>query len=228
MPAGFSIYMTNNNAGGSQIFYTTDGKDPRQRGGDVSPTAIAYTPGTPVLVNFPLILRARVRSGTTWSAITEATFYPAQDFANLLVTEIMYNPPGVGATSGDEFEFLELKNAGTNVIDLGGANFDGITFTFTNGTRLDPGQFFVLGRNLTTLAARYPGLVVNGLYTGKLDNGGENITLRHPLGTRILSVDYKDGGKWPLTPDGLGYSLVPKNPNANPNPDSPSNWPFEF
>src|SRR5256885_12227510 len=34
------------------------------------------------------------------------------------ITEIMYNPPDVGATPGDEFEFLEFKNAGTNVIDL--------------------------------------------------------------------------------------------------------------
>jgi len=136
----------------------------------------------------------------------------------------MYNPPGVGATAGDEFEFLELKNAGTNAIDLSGAAFNGINFTFTNGTRLAPGQFFLLGRNATTLGARYPGVVVNGIYTGRLDNSGETITLLHPLGTKILSVDYKDSGKWPITPDGFGFSLVPKNPNANPNPDSPTNW----
>ena len=224
VPSGFSLFMTNNNAGGSQIFYTTDGKDPRQRGGSVSPTAIAYTPGSPILVNFPLTIRARVRSGTTWSALLEGSFYPAQDFANLLVTELMYNPPGVGATSGDEFEFVELKNAGTNVIDLGGASFSGITFTFTNGTRLAPGQFFVLGRNATTLGSRYPGLTLNGIYTGRLDNGGEVIVLNHALGSKILDVDYKDGGKWPITPDGYGYSLVPKQPNANPSPGNPANW----
>jgi Chitobiase/beta-hexosaminidase C-terminal domain/Lamin Tail Domain/CotH kinase protein/Bacterial TSP3 repeat len=223
VPAGFAVFLTNN-AAGAQVFYTTDGRDPRLRGGNVSPSAINYTPGTPLLINFPVTIRARARVGSTWSALVEATFYPAQDFANLLITEIMYNPPGLGATTGDEFEFLELKNAGTNVIDLSGATFDGITFSFTNGTRLGPGQFFVLGRNRTTLGSRYPGLTVNGLYTGKLDNGGETITLLHPLGTRILSVDYKDSGKWPITPDGFGFSLVPKNPSANPNPDSPSNW----
>ena len=67
---------------------------------------------------------------------------------------ILNNPLGVGATTGDEFEFLELKNAGTNTLDLSRAYFNGINFTFTNGTRLAPGQFFVLGRNTTTLGAR--------------------------------------------------------------------------
>ncbi len=224
VPSGFSLYMTNSNAGGSQIFFTTDGTDPRLRGGNISPSSIVYTPGAPIVVNFPLTIRARVRSGTTWSALLEGSFYPAQDFANLLATEIMYNPPGLGATSGDEFEFVELKNAGTNVIDLSGASFSGITFAFTNGTRLAPGQFFVLGRNATTLGSRYPGIVLNGIYTGRLDNGGEVIVLNHALGSKILDVDYKDGGKWPITPDGYGYSLVPRQPNANPSPGNPANW----
>jgi hypothetical protein len=155
----------------------------------------------------------------------KAIFYPAQSFDDLIFTEIMYNPPGVGAASGDEFEFLELKNAGTNVLDLTGLGFSaGINFNFTSGTRLSPGQFFVLGRNLTTLAARYPGLTVHGVYTGKLDNGGEQVTISNPLGTKVVSAEYKDGGRWPITPDGLGFSLVPKSPNANPNPDNPSTW----
>ncbi len=221
---GFALSLTNNNAAGT-IYYTLNGTDPRLRGGNISPSAIADTPGTPIVVNFPTTVRARVLSGTTWSAIVGATFYPAQDLSKLIFTEINYNPPGVGATAGDEFEFVELKNAGTNVIDLSGLSFtSGITFTFTNGTRLNPGQFFVLGRNLTTLQARYPGLVVDGLYTGKLDNNGENLTISHPLGTEVTSVDYKDSGAWPLTPDGFGYSLVAKDPNANPNPSNPTSW----
>ena len=170
-------------------------------------------------------MRARVRSGEIWSAIIEATFYPAQDLSKLIFTEINYNPPGVGATSGDEFEFVELKNSGPEVVDLSGMSFtSGISFTFTNGTRLNPGQFFVLGRNPTTLSARYPGLVINGLYTGRLDNGGERLTLSHLLGTEVIAADYKDSGRWPLTPDGFGYSLVAKDPNANPNPSNPTGW----
>lgn len=223
VPAGFSLYMTNSNAAG-QIFFTIDGTDPRLRGGNISPSAIVYTAGSPIVINFPITIRARVRNGTTWSALSQRTLYPAQDFASLIVTELMYNPPGAGATTGDEFEFIELKNSGSTVIDLSGASFSGINFAFTNGTRLAPGQFFVIGRNATTLGSRYPGLVLNGIYSGRLDNAGETITLNHPLGSKILDVDYKDGGKWPLTPDGLGYSLVSKNPDANPNPGNPASW----
>lgn len=223
VPAGFSLYMTNNNGVG-QIFFTTDGTDPRLRGGNISPSAIVYTAGSPIVINFPITIRARVRNGTTWSAITQRTLYPAQDFANLIVTELMYNPPGVGATTGDEFEFIELKNAGATVIDLSGASFSGINFTFSNGTRIAPGQFLVLGRNQTTLGSRYPGLILDGVYSGRLDNAGETVTIHHALGGKILEVDYKDGGKWPLTPDGLGYSLVSKNPDANPNPGNPGSW----
>jgi hypothetical protein len=222
--AGFAFYMTNNNAGGSVLYYTIDGSDPRLRGNNLAPTAVAYTPGTPILINFPTTIRARVRSGATWSAIVEATLYPAQDFGQLLVTEIMYNPVDVGATSGDEFEFLELKNAGATTLDLSGMGFSGISFTFTNGTRVAPGEFFVLGRNRTTLTTKYPGLTVRGIYTGRLDNSGEEIALHHPLGATILSVEYKDSGKWPLTPDGLGFSLVSRNPDAHPNPSNPSSW----
>jgi len=220
---GFSLYLTNNNGAGT-LYYTLNGADPRARGGNPNPTALAYTAGTPIVINFPTTVRARIRNGTVWSAITEGTFYPSQDFRQLLFTEIMYNPRGVGATSGDEFEFLELKNAGTELLDVSGMSFEGINFTFTNGTRLAPGAFWVLGRNATTLGARYPGLVVNGIYSGRLDNSGETITLRHPLGTVVIAADYKDSGKWPLTPDGYGYSLVSRQPNANANPDSPSSW----
>jgi len=222
--SGFALYLTNNNAGGT-IYYTLDGSDPRLRGGVTSSRAVANTPGTPLVINFPTTVRARVLNGTIWSAIVEATFYPPQDSSDLIFTEINYNPPGVGAIAGDEFEFVELKNAGTNEIDLGGLSFtSGISFTFTNGTRLNPGQFFVLGRNPAMLQARYPGLVVDGVYTGKLDNAGEKLTLSHPLGTEVMTVEYKDSGAWPLTPDGFGYSLVTKDPNANPDPSHSLGW----
>jgi hypothetical protein len=223
VPSGYSLFLTNNNGTGT-LYYTLDGADPRLHGGNPSPSALSYVAGTPIVITFPTTVRARVRNGSVWSALMEATYYPAQDFSGLIFTEIMYNPPGAGATSGDEFEFIELKNAGVNTLDLSGITCNGITFAFTNGTRLAPGQFFLLGRNPTTLGARYPGVVLNGIYTGKLDNGGETVSLNAALGGKIISVQYKDSGKWPITPDGHGYSLVSRNPNANPNPDNPSGW----
>jgi hypothetical protein len=92
---------------------------------------------------------------------------------------------------------------------LSGLKFTaGITFTFTNGTTLNAGQRFVLGRNATALATKYPGLAVDGLYTGRLDNGGETIRLSTPTDTPVLEVTYKDAAPWPVTADGMGWSLV--------------------
>jgi len=221
VPNGFRLFMTNIN-GGSTIYYTLDGTDPRLRGGAVNPSAVAYTAGTPIVISYPTIVRARVLSGSTWSPITEATFYTGQDFSKLIITEIMYNPTPVGL---DDLEFIEFKNVGTNALIFTGMGFDsGITFSFTNGTSLAPGQFFVLGRHRGNLQVRYPGLIVHGIYSGRLDNGGERLSITNILGTRLFSVEYKDSGRWPLTPDGRGFSLVTRDPNSNPNPSNPSGW----
>ena len=67
---------------------------------------------------------------------------------NIVISEIMYNPvPGVdpvlGGTNrvdGDEFEFLELYNAGSVDCDLTGWSVnEGVTFHFTETTILGPG-----------------------------------------------------------------------------------------
>ena len=221
VPIGYLLTIGNPNGTGA-IYYTLDGSDPRALGGALNATAISYA--APIAINTFRRVRARVRDGATWSAIVEGDYYPLQDFSGLLVTEIMYNPPDVGVTSGDEFEFLELKNTGSTTLDLSGAFFSGITFTFSNGTLLAPNQFFVLGRNASQLQSKYPGLVVHGVYTGKLDNGGERIRLNHALGAEILSVTYNDRAPWPIAPDGHGFSLVPRSPNSNPDPDDGLNW----
>ncbi len=219
---GFPLTLTQTNVAGT-IYYTLNGTDPRLPGGALNPAALAYS--APIVVNTFRQVRARVRNGSEWSAIIEGNFYPLQDFSGLLVTEIMFNPPIIGFIGGDEFEFLELKNAGLTTLDLSGANFTaGITFTFTNGTTLAPGQFFLLVRNGVTFDFKHPGVTYHGLYTGRLDNSGETLTLTHPLGAEIFSLTYNDNAPWPVAPDGGGFSLVPRDPNANPAPSSSSNW----
>lgn len=131
----------------------------------------------------------------------------------LRFSEIMYNPPAWGIYSGDDLEFLELENIGTNGLNLGGLTFTaGITFTFPGGASLEPGQHYLLGRNATALALKYQGLVIDGIYSGKLDNGGETIRLSTPAGETVVEVTYKDSPPWPVTADGLGWSLVLADP----------------
>src|SRR5690349_11574548 len=128
---------------------------------------------------------------------------------DLVFAEIMYNPPAEGPVDGDEFEFIELKNVGTNTLDLTGLAFTaGVNFSFTNGTRLGPGGLFLLARNPAQLAARYPDVSVQGTYTGRLDNGGERLAISHPAAGVVVEVTYGERAPWPVAADGFGFSLV--------------------
>lgn len=224
VPVGFQLSMSHSNTGGT-IYYTTDGTDPRVYGsGAVSAAARAYD--TPLTFNAPTLVKARVLRSGEWSALTEAMYYTAQDLTALVITEIHYNPPPEGIISGDEFEFIELKNVGANVLNLSGLAFtEGISFTFTNNTLLAPNQIFLLVRNPQRFAQRYPGVIFNGVYDGRLDNGGERLRMVHEvLGTTLIAFNYNDREPWPVAPDGFGFSLVLKNPAARPDPDDALQW----
>lgn len=218
---GFVLNITNLGAGGT-IFFTLDGSDPRASGGAVAATAQAWPQS--VVLNATTVVRARVQNGANWSGLADALFITPQDFSGLALTELMYRPPSVGATDSDEFEFLELKNFGTNTLNLSGLRFAGFTFAFTNGTMLAPGAFCVLVRNPVAFATKYPGIAVRGVYSGKLDNGGEPIALNSALGTAIFSVTYDDTAPWPLAADGSGFSIVPRAPGVAQAPDDGLKW----
>ena len=220
VPTGFALAITNPNSTGT-LYVSTDGADPRRTGGSIAPTAHVYS--TPLVVASPTLIRARIFSAGLWSALVEATFFPPQDFSRLALTEIMYHPLPVGATNGDEFEFIELQNTGNNVLDLSGLSFtSGISFTFSNRAVLDAGQFLVLAHNPAAFAAQYPGIVLNGSYTGKLNNTGETLTLSQPTGELVFSIAYANQAPWPPGADGGGLSLQRLNPSADGN--NPINW----
>lgn len=220
---GFMLVITHTNAAGL-VYFTVDGSDPRQYGtGAVAAGALAHT--APVPINGPTLVRARVLSAGIWSALVEAVFYPPQDLGKLALTEIMYNPPATGAAVGNNLEFIELKNTGTNTLNLSGLTFtSGIVFTFPNGALLGPGQFFVLARNAAAFATKYQGVTVNGVYTGQLDNSGEQLALSHALGTPVFSVTYDDRPPWPVGPDVADFSLVQTMPGVSQAPDKGHRW----
>ncbi len=220
VPPGYSLVLSNPNPAGA-LYFTTSGGDPRLWGGGVAPGAQLYS--SPLTLTNATALRVRVRDGTNWSALVVATYYVVQDFSGLALTEIMYNPPAFAPWSGEDLEFLELKNTGTNALDLSGVSFSaGIDFAFTNGTRLAPGAFFVLARNPAAFTAKHPGVPVSGIYSNRLDNGGEKLALSHLLGVNVLSVTYDNNPPWPITPDGLGFSLV--RAGLAGDPDAPASW----
>lgn len=220
VPDGFQVTILGTNG---TIYYTIDGSDPRLLGGAISGAAQAFQ--LPFALTAQTTVSARIRNGTNWSGLTRAVFYPPQDLSKLVVTEIMYNPPAFGAVGGNDLEFIEFKNTGSTPLNLGTLTFTaGINFTFTNGTRLLPGQFFVLARNKAAFAAKYPGVTVNDVYSGQLDNAGETLRLSTAFGNTVLSVAYNDRTPWPLSADGHGFSAVPLVSGFRPNSDDGAHW----
>src|SRR6185369_10618467 len=154
---------------------------------------------------------------TPWSGATLATFIISTP--TLAITELMYNPAPAtsGTNDNDQFEFIELKNAGSHDLNLVGIHFtNGIQFTFTADsaiTNLGPGQYVVLVANRAAFLSRYPGVTnIAGQYTGQLNNAGDRLRLEGALAEPIL--DFRYDNSWYSTTDGAGFSLVIRDENA--------------
>jgi hypothetical protein len=214
---GFSLSMTASNGGGT-IYFTTNGSDPRVRFTSAVADEAALYSG-PIGLGQSVTVRARTLNGGKWSALTEAAFEVATLGVPLRITEMNYNPADNPAC-----EFLELQNLGSAPIALGGMSFEGIAFTFSDGTSLAPGALLVLASdaNPAVFTNRYPGVTVAGWYSGALNNGGERITLKDRYGNIITAVTYGRSGGWPSVADGKGSSLEVIDPLGDPN--DPANW----
>ncbi|WP_165108775.1 lamin tail domain-containing protein [Limisphaera ngatamarikiensis] len=214
---GTLLVLRNPGASGT-VYFTTNGTDPRvYYAGTVSADAQIYT--QPIVLQDTLTIKARVLSGTTWSALNEATFRVAELTLPIAITEINYNPPG-----GEAYEFLELQNRGTRPLDLGGFSFEGISFVFPIGTVLAPGGVIVLANNANpaAFAERYPGVPVFGYFGGNLSNGGERLRLLDRQGRPVLTVAYDDENGWPAAADGGGATLELVDPEGDPS--APASW----
>jgi len=166
----------------------------------------------PITLPHSTHVKARVFDGGTWSALTEAVYAVGPIAENLRITEIMYNPQ-------DPYgEFVELKNIGTETINLNLVSFtNGIDFTFPN-LELPAGEHIIVTQDRNAFEARYGSNInIAGQYSGKLNNAGERITLADAIGRTILDFSYKDG--WHSITDGEDFSLTIINP-VNPDPNS--------
>jgi len=133
----------------------------------------------------------------------------------------MYNPEGEDTT-----EFIEFQNVGDRPLDLSGCYTDDGRWVFLSGTVLAPGAFFVLARSSAAFSARYPGVPCHAQfldYGKNPKNSGETLWVENAAGQRILEVEYRTAPPWPITADGLGYSLVLVNPEEGP-PYDASRW----
>ncbi len=200
------------------IYYTLDGRDPRQYGTGAA-TGTLYTAAVP-LTRTALVKARALSAGGEWSALTDAVFTLAEK-PDLRVTELMVHPRQPISVDGESYldgddEFIELQNAGAAPIGLAGLHFtQGVSFDFTAGAVavLNTNDYVLVVKNIAAFMNRYPSVAVGriaGVFafpSTSLDNAGEKIEIEDATGRTVVSFTYND--KWLIATDGAGHSLVP-------------------
>ncbi|MCB1125275.1 MAG: lamin tail domain-containing protein, partial [Verrucomicrobiae bacterium] len=203
--------------------------------------AVKAPSATGVTIAGDTVIKARVLSGTIWSALAEAAFTTVASVppgpGEVLISEIHYNPPG-----SDDFEFLELYNPTDQYLDLTGTRLDGgVELLLPNGFVLAPGRCAVAVENAVAFDERYrtvgspwyaPDIAVLGEWSGRLSDEGERVAFLNANLQEIVAVDYGTANPWSQRANGLGSSLELRDPDAVP-PDAaertaylslPGNW----
>jgi hypothetical protein len=222
------ITIRNTNATGN-VYYTTDGSDPREVGGTVASSAIRCEGDVNLDIYSSFIFNARVLIGTTWSALRRINFFSTlNELTNLKVTEISYHPKdvinGADTISGKYYEFIEFKNTGGTTLNLSGLVLDSaVYYEFPARTLLPPGKFYVIATKPGHFYEKY-GLQASGNCSDYFDNAGEYVLLKGILNIRLMFFYYDDDVPFPTSADGEGYTLTASQRNPVLSPDDYHYW----
>ena len=227
VPVGYQLELTNLNTQYNannqivplgDIYYTTDGSDPRNIDGTVSQIATLYE--NPIPIDDYKLIKARVFTDTfkykdlvdktiynLWTAMCPREFFPKGYYDDLVINEINYHPYISETVSGSNLEFLEIKNLGKKTLNISNTKFtDGIKYQFPLGTNILKNGFLLLATD-SIAATDYYKVEVDGQYQGNLANNGELVVFSRPDGVAIDKVKYDDAPPWNVKPDGKGTSL---------------------
>lgn len=226
------------------VYYTTDGTDPRQAGGEPGATAIKRS-GDIAISTSARVQARRLDADYTadrwgpalqWSAPADRYYFvdtvPASE-SNLIVSEIMYHPSAPSEEEiaalhddADDFEFIELRNISSDRVDLSESRLRGdADFNFPDGTILESGEHAVIVANAAAFTMRYGSSArIVGDYSNRLGNGNGTIRLRDFNGAIAREFAYDDKDPWPTEADGQGRSLVLNQPTSNPDANEATSW----
>lgn len=170
-----------------------------------NPSITYNTPGI-----FDVTLFVENTAGNDEMVKTEyITVLPAT-VGDLVITEIMYNPPESG---DDSLEYIEIYNNSADIVNLLGYTFsDGIEYTFPN-IELAINDYLVVSKSADAMQNTL-GVTSLQWTSGSLSNGGELIKIVSPAGITVDSVPYSDMTPWPEDGDGTGPSISVCDPEA--------------
>ncbi len=125
---------------------------------------------------------------------------------NLIINEIHYNP-----AEGDNFEFVEILNAGSSTINLNNYRLTGsVQFTFPNES-IEPDELIVIAK--TEFEHEQGNLREFQWDYGNLPDHGGELILLNDTGDTLDFINYNSRYFWPREPDGLGPSLELHHPS---------------
>ncbi len=139
-------------------------------------------------------------------SIIEPYFIP-----ELVLTEIMYNPPESGE---DSLEFVEIYNNGMDAVDLEGFSFTkGVEYIFPPMEIL-AGDYLLVSKDSVAMLSTF-GVAARQWTAGALSNSGEELELSDDFGNVIDFVPFDDALPWDTLADGFGPSLTLCNPDTD-------------
>ena len=124
---------------------------------------------------------------------------------SVVLNEIMFNP------AIPEAEYVELFNTSSNyTFDLSGWDFNGLSYSFPNGSFIAPRSFLILTKSRQAFDAAYGSRVVFDEYGGNLQLDGETLSLIKPgaLALVIDRVRYETNAPWPGPVSGAALQLM--------------------
>ncbi len=155
------------------------------------------------------------------------TYYPGQteptpvniidaispNASKVIINEVLYNETGTATNTNDEF--IELYNASSSTVDLSGFQLadghltasdndgtNGFTYTFPNGTTLQPGKYAVIWIGLNNANHQATGAAFQTWLgqTPKLNNSGDDIWLYDNQDKIIDYIAYGSGNEINTSP----------------------------
>lgn len=118
----------------------------------------------------------------------------------LVITEIMYNNPGV-----DDYEYIEIYNNDVVPVDMTGYTMTGVNYTFPE-VIVAPGAYLMLAIDSVLFEAAF-GVPALQWTSGGVNNSGELIAISDAEGNVVDSVRYSTTAPWPASANGMGPSL---------------------
>ncbi len=157
------------------------------------------------------LLKSFISERITWMTDNVGTFTDCNnpDLPQLVINRINYHPGESDEfPESDDQEFIEIKNAGTETVNLTGIYLRelGVSYQFPENAMLEAGAGVFIASNPEVFESRY-GLAPYDKFERNLSNNTQRLVLADGFGNIIDDVKYDDDSPWPDA-DGNGSYLL--------------------